>query len=499
MRKLFSLIAAVLFAGSMMADSFTITFKEGTGTTSDGSAKQTTIAGIISDGADYVSAVEATEVYNGRVGRGIKMGTGSKAGSLTLTLAESVNATSIVVTARKYNDTEKAFAIQGTDFTAGDGGDFAEYTYTYDAATEISSIALTSPKRIYFTSLTVNYEAGEVPPTPAGCDWDNIAYAGNGSGNADYTDRFKVCLGDPAPNFVNLQAPDWATEAGFYFEFPSAAWGTISLEEGEYQIQGAGILLFASAFLYDAEKEVTIVCQDVTYTLTVKNANPEVAPVVLPTYTCAQVQANAATEEGVLNEVQVLFVNGGQFYVRDASGMTLVYKSNNGLAIGNIVSGIHGVSALHNNAPQFQPSNEVADWTVTEGDAPVYDKKSVVPTTDEVNGVYIFENVIFAEAPAYSTSSAVNATATIGEQTVTIRDNYKKGATLEANKAYDILGVVSVYNNAAQIYFISATEHTTTAIDNTVVSEKAIKMFENGQLIIIKNGVKYNAQGAVVR
>ena len=37
-----------------------------------------------------------------------------------------------------------------------------------------------------------------------------------------------------------------------------------------------------------------------------------------------------------------------------------------------------------------------------------------------------------------------------------------------------------------------------TAIDNTVVSEKAIKMFENGQLIIIKNGVKYNALGSVI-
>ena len=37
-----------------------------------------------------------------------------------------------------------------------------------------------------------------------------------------------------------------------------------------------------------------------------------------------------------------------------------------------------------------------------------------------------------------------------------------------------------------------------TAIDNTVESVKAVKMFENGQLVIIKNGVKYNAQGATL-
>ena len=35
-----------------------------------------------------------------------------------------------------------------------------------------------------------------------------------------------------------------------------------------------------------------------------------------------------------------------------------------------------------------------------------------------------------------------------------------------------------------------------TAIDNTVMGEKVIKTFENGQVVIIKNGVKYNAMGA---
>ncbi len=165
MKKIFSLLAAVLFAGAMMADSYTITFKEGTGTSSDGSTKVSTVADIISDGASYVSEIAtATNVYNARVGRGIKLGTSKAAGELTLTLAAPVQATSIVVTARKYNDSEKVFTIQGQEFTAGEGDDFAEYTYTYAAATEISSITLASPKRIYFTSVTVNYGGGVTPP-----------------------------------------------------------------------------------------------------------------------------------------------------------------------------------------------------------------------------------------------------------------------------------------------------------------------------------------------
>ena len=33
-------------------------------------------------------------------------------------------------------------------------------------------------------------------------------------------------------------------------------------------------------------------------------------------------------------------------------------------------------------------------------------------------------------------------------------------------------------------------------ISNVDAAEKAVKTFENGQLVIIKNGVKYNALGA---
>ena len=38
-----------------------------------------------------------------------------------------------------------------------------------------------------------------------------------------------------------------------------------------------------------------------------------------------------------------------------------------------------------------------------------------------------------------------------------------------------------------------------TAIENGMVAPKAQKVIENGQLVIIKNGVKYNAQGAIVK
>jgi hypothetical protein len=67
----------------------------------------------------------------------------------------------------------------------------------------------------------------------------------------------------------------------------------------------------------------------------------------------------------------------------------------------------------------------------------------------------------------------------------------------------DVTGIriVRKTQNEGVLYFIEfeAEKESPTAIDNTNVAEKAVKTIENGQLVIIKNGVKYNAQGTIVR
>lgn len=49
------------------------------------------------------------------------------------------------------------------------------------------------------------------------------------------------------------------------------------------------------------------------------------------------------------------------------------------------------------------------------------------------------------------------------------------------------------------IYGIRVTPAAATAIENAEVEAKAVKTFENGQLVIIKNGVRYNAVGAMIQ
>jgi hypothetical protein len=61
---------------------------------------------------------------------------------------------------------------------------------------------------------------------------------------------------------------------------------------------------------------------------------------------------------------------------------------------------------------------------------------------------------------------------------------------------------VRVARNGGSSLFISTLKVErggATAIDNTEAEVKTVKTFENGQLVIIKNGVKYNATGAIVK
>lgn len=64
-----------------------------------------------------------------------------------------------------------------------------------------------------------------------------------------------------------------------------------------------------------------------------------------------------------------------------------------------------------------------------------------------------------------------------------------------------VLAIYAEYNSEPQVndaIFVSV-KKTPTAIDNTAFEAKTFKTFENGQLVIIKNGIKYNATGAVIR
>lgn len=93
-------------------------------------------------------------------------------------------------------------------------------------------------------------------------DWSTIAWAGDGAGGGKFTEKYKVATPEGV-KLVNIQLPGFAKEAGFYINFPDAAFGEVRIngEKTNYAVQGAGICLYVSNFTAQ-ETEVQVMNVD---------------------------------------------------------------------------------------------------------------------------------------------------------------------------------------------------------------------------------------------
>ena len=188
-------------------------------------------------------------------------------------------------------------------------------------------------------------------------------------------------------------------------------------------------------------------------------------PVVLPTITCADVNTADNGTAAKLNPVSVVYVGEGDAkycYIADESGMTLLFKNGHGLAAGKLVSGIEGAVSIYSQLHEFVPSNTIADWTVTdEGVIPTFAEQTTAPAANQENQIIVLKGVFVDNTVTFSTTSVgSNVTAHIGEADFVMRNTFKVGMTLEQGKLYDITGAVSRYNSTIQFVPISAEEET---------------------------------------
>ena len=87
-------------------------------------------------------------------------------------------------------------------------------------------------------------------------DWSGYEYLGDGAGGGAYSNKYKMTLAD-GQAVVNIQKPGFADEAGIYTTFPAGV-SSCTLPSGKFAIQGAGMVLYLSAFTAK-ETEVTVV------------------------------------------------------------------------------------------------------------------------------------------------------------------------------------------------------------------------------------------------
>ena len=148
----------------------------------------------------------------------------------------------------------------------------------------------------------------------------------------------------------------------------------------------------------------------------------------------------------------------------------------------------------YNQAGEFTVAKNNVSMTVTKGIA-----------TDHYR---IYKNETLTITSAAGNIVAVQLTCTAAGE-----EKYGPGCLTADEGTYTYAGTVGTWiGNASSVVFTASSNQvratqivviladgTTTGLDNITIDTNITKTIVNGQLIIIKNGVKYNAQGAVVK
>ena len=445
MRKLFSFIAAVLFAGSMMATSITITgasgFKSsyGTGDTFTVDEVEFWYSGVMYNGKGTPEASAAKSFIQLRK-------SGSGAGEIKNNTELSLK--SIVVATQNDKDFTlsagtAADALNAVTKPAGEAGTYAftdkngsdascnVTVYTFNVTGMKYFDLLNGANASYIAYITIELADGDTPPAPvveyyvvgSMNNWElNADYklAANPGQAGEYMKRFTFAAND---ELKVRKAIDGVLDA-WYPEGMGNNW--VINEAGQYDVyfRPEGNDAWANHYFY-------------------------VAPYVIPQYEVAEAIAAGLTNgteikvRGVVSKMEIKgknFANYGSacIYVSDATDQAGEFEFYNCLAIGS------------------------AKFTTT---VPAYDATST--TWTQLTEV--------ATADGYAIH--------VGD-TVIAQGNYKL-----YNTTYEL------DQNCFIIYAKAPDAKYPTNIENAALEQKAIKTIENGKLVIIKNGVRYDALG----
>ena len=378
-------------------------------------------------------------------------------------------------------------------------------------------------------------------------DWSTIEWAGDGAQGGALANKYKVYTPEGV-KLVNIQKPGFATEDGFYITFPDAAFGEFRVDgvEMNYAIQGAGACLYVSNFTAK-ETEVQVMNVEnsaVRWTLYVYYADGtasgsgEEKETIKPTMTSAslaEVSHNAAvinvagtdkeTEDGetiAVSKFKVVYGETTKTYTATDGKITIT-----GLTPGKTYSfTIYAVDAAGNvsdNYATVEATTESLTYcdfaTGHLGDANFGDANgrilltlkltaankvqiTVKPNTE--NGAtklldYLYVAPSGAKAPTYTAGAHIEEG---GETSMSVEVEYEAlPATMNfhlewSNPAWDGNWAMDVNGVTADML---CSDKTPTDMPAAVTpAQNMQKRIENGQLVIICDGVKYNVVGSVI-
>ena len=243
---------------------------------------------------------------------------------------------------------------------------------------------------IQITAITVTYEATEIDPNAKKYTVTalvNDAEMGSVSGAGEYLENKEVTLKATAnPGYEFVKWSNESTESNLKF----------------------------------------VLTQDTTFTATFQALTP---------ITIAEANVLEDGKKLLLNPFVVTQVQGGNTYIKDETGYSVLFKYDFGLVAGDTVSGLLGSKATY-TYHQIVPSVEKADLTIQSGEVPQPEVFTTAP--------------VLADLYKYAKLDTV----TVKSKALVLKDstsiNYYN-ATLEEGKKYNIVGSVGHYKGELQI------------------------------------------------
>ena len=179
--------------------------------------------------------------------------------------------------------------------------------------------------------------------------------------------------------------------------------------------------------------------------------------------TLADIYNMAADSTFTLGAFDVVYIpdfqSGSNMYIKDSTGSCVIYKVNYGLQAGDHVeAGLQGKISIYNGLHEVIPITAKEDLTITHGEAPAPIVATEAPSLNNASQYVVYEGVLFATDTAFVKGRRHAVPGTWNGQTITFYNQYYIGATLSANKTYNITAVNTIYRTTPQAYPLAVEE-----------------------------------------
>lgn len=171
----------------------------------------------------------------------------------------------------------------------------------------------------------------------------------------------------------------------------------------------------------------------------------------------ADITSTKTTVAYKFDNLLVTYVNGSNTYVHDGTNGFLFYGSNLGLVAGQKITGtVTGQLYTYNGLPEMSVSaNGISVTVASENNEVTWTSIAPADLQNNINVPVTIENAVFVEA-----GNGKNLNFKVGEKDLVVYNNWSIDVkALEADKAYNLTGIGSVYANSEtttyQLYLVS--------------------------------------------